>query len=83
MGRCREAYAAMFDHLPGGKDSKDNEKKKEALKVQLEWNEKLERELNVRDDELPKDLKLLVKHLTDLVSVFSYENVRHLQLIVM
>jgi hypothetical protein len=83
MGRCKEAYAAMFEHLPGGKNCKDSEKKREALKVQLEWNEKLNRELNIHDDELPKDLKRLVKYLTDIVSAFIYKYVRHLQLIVM
>jgi hypothetical protein len=76
MERCKEAYDGMFVHLPGGAKCKDLDKKKEALKVQLEWNEKLNRELTLLDDELPKDLSRLVKLLSDLVGTAIQWTVR-------
>ena len=58
----------MFVHLPDGVKCKDVDKKREALKVQLEWNRKLNRELTVLDDEIPKDIVRLERKLCDLVS---------------
>ena len=66
--RCTEAYTDMFAHLPGGVKCKDLNKKREALKVQLEWYKRLNQELTVLDDEIPKDLTRLVRKLSDLVS---------------
>ena len=62
----------MFAHLPDGKDCKDVEMKREALKEQLEWCKKINRKISLNAEETPKDLNCLLKSLSEVVSGSFY-----------